>query len=133
VKCDKCQHFFVVLSEFDGRKNLREPTRPDLDSQSQRGYTYSTAQAPAKRSTPPPKKIFEYLDRHVVGQEHAKKVLAVAVYNHYKRLSINVQTAPTKSASEPAMRNLDGYTQLSNTLYFRNNAICLQQYDWRIL
>jgi ATP-dependent Clp protease ATP-binding subunit ClpX len=33
-----------------------------------------------------PRKIKEYLDRYVIGQEHAKKSLAVAVYNHYKRL-----------------------------------------------
>jgi ATP-dependent Clp protease ATP-binding subunit ClpX len=33
-----------------------------------------------------PQEIKEYLDQHVVGQEHAKKVLSVAVYNHYRRL-----------------------------------------------
>jgi ATP-dependent Clp protease ATP-binding subunit ClpX len=34
--------------------------------------------------------IFEYLNKHVVGQEHAKKVLSVAVYNHYKRIYNNI-------------------------------------------
>jgi len=34
--------------------------------------------------------IFEYLNRHVVGQEYAKKVLSVAVYNHYKRIYNNL-------------------------------------------
>ena len=34
--------------------------------------------------------IFEYLDRFVVGQDQAKKVLAVAVYNHYKRIFHNL-------------------------------------------
>ncbi|MBT4665318.1 MAG: ATP-dependent Clp protease ATP-binding subunit ClpX, partial [Opitutae bacterium] len=33
-----------------------------------------------------PATIKSYLDEHVIGQEHAKKVLSVAVYNHYKRL-----------------------------------------------
>ena len=36
---------------------------------------------------PKPREIKKYLDEHVIGQEEAKKVLSVAVYNHYKRLS----------------------------------------------
>jgi ATP-dependent Clp protease ATP-binding subunit ClpX len=35
---------------------------------------------------PRPKDIKEYLDQYVIGQEHAKKYLSVAVHNHYKRL-----------------------------------------------
>ncbi len=37
-----------------------------------------------------PKKIKQFLDQYVIGQEEAKKVLSVAVYNHYKRLYSNV-------------------------------------------
>ena len=37
---------------------------------------------------PKPREIKENLDQHVIGQEYAKRVLSVAVYNHYKRLSL---------------------------------------------
>ena len=52
---------------------------------------------PKRRSTPSrislnqipkPREIKRYLDEHVIGQKEAKKILSVAVYNHYKRLSL---------------------------------------------
>jgi ATP-dependent Clp protease ATP-binding subunit ClpX len=42
--------------------------------------------ADASGSLPKPKEINEVLDQYVIGQDRAKKVLSVAVYNHYKRL-----------------------------------------------
>jgi ATP-dependent Clp protease ATP-binding subunit ClpX len=47
----------------------------------------SSAGAPALGQIPPPRQIKEYLDQYVIGQGYAKKALAVAVHNHYKRLS----------------------------------------------
>ena len=35
---------------------------------------------------PKPSEIFDYLDDHIIGQDHAKKILSVSVYNHYKRV-----------------------------------------------
>jgi ATP-dependent Clp protease ATP-binding subunit ClpX len=44
--------------------------------------------------------INEYLNRHVIGQEWAKKVLSVAVYNHYKRIFNNLTSYPKKGHEE---------------------------------
>lgn len=44
------------------------------------------ARSTANLKVPRPHEIKDTLDEHVVGHDHAKKVLAVAVYNHYKRL-----------------------------------------------
>ena len=45
------------------------------------------AAAAATTSVPSPREIHEHLDGYVIGQDAAKKVLSVAVYNHYKRIN----------------------------------------------
>jgi ATP-dependent Clp protease ATP-binding subunit ClpX len=37
---------------------------------------------------PKPKEIYEFLNDYIIGQDHAKKILSVAVYNHYKRVQL---------------------------------------------
>ena len=79
--CDECidicseiiEEEFEQYAEDDGEINLRKP-----------------------------KEIKEFLDQYVIGQDEAKKVLSVAVYNHYKRVT--------------ASRNLDVELQKSNIL-----------------
>ena len=49
----------------------------------------------------PPKDSVAYLDKHVIGQDEAKKTLAVAVYNHYKRIIANsYQTTTDKELKD---------------------------------
>jgi len=45
-----------------------------------------------RKGIPEPKEIARFLDQYVVGQERSKKVLSVAVYNHYRRLFSNADT-----------------------------------------
>src|SRR5919112_3111543 len=49
---------------------------------------------------PKPKEIFEFLNSYVIGQEQAKKSLAVAVYNHYKRVQAGLQPVSGKHSKE---------------------------------
>ena len=48
----------------------------------------SDSGVPVLESLPTPRELFEQLSEHVVGQEEAKRALSVAVYNHYKRVSL---------------------------------------------
>jgi len=64
-----------------------------------------TANANAARTIPSPRAIVEHLDQYVIGQNRAKRVLSVAVYNHYKRV---FGSSATETAKEPMAGDLEG-------------------------
>ena len=49
------------------------------------------ASVSATRNLPRPRDIKDQLDQFIIGQDHAKRIMAVAVYNHYKRIEANSQ------------------------------------------
>lgn len=54
-----------------------------------------------------PKEIHDFLDQYVIGQDRAKRILSVAVYNHYKRIQHNESISVTKSkSSKKSMREI---------------------------
>ena len=64
--CDECVELCndIIKEEYDREEALRRDN-----------------------SIPTPKEIKQYLDQYVIGQEQAKRILSVAVHNHYKRIS----------------------------------------------
>ena len=90
--CDSC--IIVCKNVLD--KELRAETRKQLP----------------KLNVPKPAEIKRQLDFHCIGQEHAKKTLAVAVHNHYKR----IQTEQSRGSDEVADRHGEVEIEKSNIL-----------------
>jgi ATP-dependent Clp protease ATP-binding subunit ClpX len=55
---------------------------------------------------PKPREIYDFLDEYIIGQESAKKSLAVAVYNHYKRVQAGGEGRKTDEQVELAKSNI---------------------------
>ncbi len=110
--CNDCMHKTMdTVSQFDYQGMLNHPNMSDINSgkgfpkisfvnladlQGDGGIPNKQKLKKKKtdakpeidiRNIMPPHKIKAKLDEYVVGQEHAKKVMSVAVYNHYKRVA----------------------------------------------
>ncbi len=57
-------------------------------------------EVPSLADIPKPHEIKAYLDQHIVGQDDAKKILSVAVYNHYKRISHNAKILSSENQGD---------------------------------
>ena len=72
-----------------------------------------------------PREIFEYLDRFVIGQERAKRVVAIAAYNHLKRCTLRA-TRGKKAVLKKSNILMIGPTGCGKTHIARNLAECLK-------
>lgn len=75
-----------------------------------------------KLSVKKPVEIKEFLNEYVIGQDDAKKVLAVAVYNHYKRLNQRHQDAPAEVEIDKSNIIMIGETGTGKTLLAKSIA-----------
>lgn len=95
--CDECVDLCnEILDEelLDSSSPLQSPAPKAEPPQKRRSRTGGIVM----QQIPKPRELKKYLDDHVIGQDDAKKVLSVGVYNHYKRLSF-LQNKSTKTAS----------------------------------
>ena len=108
--CDECVELCNdILEEEFLSKDKKEETKEKSSTED-------------LKNIPKPHEIKDYLDQYIVGQDDAKKVLSVAVYNHYKRLAHNA-VSDTKNDVEIHKSNIllvgptgSGKTLLAQTL-----------------
>lgn len=111
-----------MLSEYgliDGEEN-EDAALEQAKGKSAKGKKAYTADE--KRSVPKPAEIKAYLDQYVIGQDDAKRTLAVAVYNHYKRLASQQQASADEVEIEKSNIIMVGSTGTGKTLLARTIA-----------
>lgn len=111
--CDECVELCneILDEEFlDSKEKKEETSEEKVDAKE------------TLKDIPKPHEIKAYLDQYIIGQDDAKKVLSVAVYNHYKRLAHNA-TSDSKNDVEIYKSNIllvgptgSGKTLLAQTL-----------------
>ena len=105
--CDECVRLCVdILAEEDG------------DAYAEKADPKSAQQD--FESLPKPVQIKEYLDNYIIGQEEAKKSIAIAVYNHYKRIFLNAGDNETELQKSNIL--LIGPTGCGKTLFAQTLA-----------
>src|SRR5512133_852220 len=91
MKMDKCSfcgrekkevNLLVAGMEVHSRDSCVEQAHAIVEEEFKKDDTFDTKGLKLMK----PIEIKNFLDQYVIGQEHAKKILSVAVYNHYKRL-----------------------------------------------
>lgn len=85
--CDECIDLCNEILDEELVEGQGSGSRPGSEVKAKAQPKKGQKPAPTLAEIPKPREIKAFLDAQVVGQEEAKKVLSVAVYNHYKRLA----------------------------------------------
>ena len=117
--CNRQKSDVVLLIEgkdaYICERCIHQAERMIKQEQAQSSYP-----APDFTSVPKPREIKEHLDTYVIGQEKAKKVLSVAVYNHYKRVLLSHEDSDVELDKSNIL--LIGETGTGKTLLARTIA-----------
>ncbi|MGB3532275.1 MAG: ATP-dependent protease ATP-binding subunit ClpX [Microcoleaceae cyanobacterium] len=99
--CDECVELCneILDEELFDSTSTATPTSANRPTAAPTPKRRSRPSRVALNQVPKPREIKSYLDQHVIGQDDAKKVLSVAVYNHYKRLGF-IQTKGSRTSPE---------------------------------
>lgn len=108
IQCGFCGRFqsqeptlMMVPSGFDGIGICETCLKNGNELLAKPGKTTGFKSLVAELKVPSPTQIKAELDSYVIGQERAKKVLAVAVHNHYKRLQTQLAAADEAKKADP--------------------------------
>jgi ATP-dependent Clp protease ATP-binding subunit ClpX len=109
--CDECVAVCNSVIQDDRGNEKKEKTTPTEGGFNPDDY----------KPLPTPKEIHKFLDDHIIGQENAKRILAVAVYNHFKRLNIKTTQYPDTELQKSNVL-LIGSTGTGKTLFAQTLA-----------
>lgn len=98
--CDQCVYMCMDMLKRDAWDDLSDKKKNTID----------------KNKIPKPQEIYEFLNEYVIGQDKVKKILSVAVYNHYKRLLNNDNEEDDEVEIEKSNILLIGKTGSGKTL-----------------
>jgi ATP-dependent Clp protease ATP-binding subunit ClpX len=106
--CDECINVCDSIVKSETAKNTDTPTEISPKKN--------------KENWPPkPKRIYEWFDKHIIGQDRAKRIIAVAVYNHYKRIFTKTDHYPETELQKSNIL-LVGPTGTGKTLFAQTLA-----------
>jgi ATP-dependent Clp protease ATP-binding subunit ClpX len=77
--CNECVDSCLTILEEENIRDKIKPAPSSVVAASESGYE-------SLETLPKPIEIKDHLDQYIIGQQHAKRIISVAVYNHYKRL-----------------------------------------------
>ena len=127
--CDECVE---LCNEILDEELMDEGTPVSANTRDSESAPYKkrlVSEGISFQDLPKPREIKKYLDEHVIGQNEAKKVLSVAVYNHYKRLSLEGKNEKSGDDSVELQKSnvlLIGPTGCGKTLLAQTLAKILQ-------